>query len=202
MKGKELENAFDFTLKMCQYEYIIDGTDSIWCKYFDKEWLQLVEYREDIKNHCRYGKRHAITVLKECDLVQNALDSLNTFTRDGEDNLHHKIQLLFSHSSTVTPFYTIMGIGTGDRDFNINDIFTENKQRTFRNTFIDPMNSNIALILYKSVTNQTDYTVRVFHNEQLIHPKMCKTADCQLDEVRTYFETFVAVCGSSKQACI
>ncbi len=35
-------------LKMCQYQYLIDGTDSVWCKYFDKETLKLLEYQEDI----------------------------------------------------------------------------------------------------------------------------------------------------------
>ena len=192
---------------MCQYEYVIDGTDSVWCKFFDTEWLKLVEYREDIKNNCRYGKRHEMNTLKECDLVKNALDSLKGFVTvyENDDENATKFHLLFSHSSTVTPFYTILGIGKDENDFNINDIFTENRNRKFRNTFIDPMNSNIALIAYRcddpKNSAASKYLVRAFHNENLIKIEACKTVDCNMDELTTYFSRFVNSCGSSKNYC-
>lgn len=66
---------------MCQYEYLIDKTDSVWCKFFDKETLQLLEYREDIKYHCKYGYKHDISRLMTCDLVKNLLQSLKTYQR-------------------------------------------------------------------------------------------------------------------------
>lgn len=34
---------------MCQYEYLIDGTDSVWCKFFDQDTLKRQEYQEDIE---------------------------------------------------------------------------------------------------------------------------------------------------------
>jgi hypothetical protein len=205
-KSEDLENAFDYTLKMCQYEYVIDGTDSVWCKYFDARWLRLVEYREDIKNNCRYGKRRAMNTLKECDLVRNALDSLNEFVKGYEtsDDQAKKIQLLFSHSSTVTPFYTILGLGVSESDFDENDIFSENVNRKFRGTFLDPMNSNVALVLYRSEGENGQanrYTVRAFHNENLVKIKPCKAAECELSELIDFFSEFVSVCGSSREYC-
>jgi hypothetical protein len=204
-KGDKLEDRFDFALKMCQYEYIIDGTDSVWCKFFDRHWLQLVEYREDIKNNCRYGKRHAMNTLKECDLVKNAADNLRGFVRGYEtsDASAKKIQLLFSHSSTVAPFYTILGLGVSADDFNLNDIYTENVNRKFRGSFLDPLNSNIAFVLYRSddVNGGNEYTIRVFLNENLVKIKPCKSTDCKLEELVDFLDEFVESCGSSKQYC-
>ncbi len=76
---KEIEYYFDMTLKLCQFEYLIDAQDSIWCKFFDKNTLELLEYKEDIKYNCKYGFKHEITQLMTCDLVKNMAQSLESF---------------------------------------------------------------------------------------------------------------------------
>ena len=72
---------FDFALKMCQYEFLIDATNSIWCKFFDKATLKMLEYKEDIEYHCEYGYRHEINSLMTCDLVKNLRENLKIFKK-------------------------------------------------------------------------------------------------------------------------
>ena len=61
---------------MCQYEYLIDGMKSIWCKFIDEEMLKLVEYREDLKYHCKYGYKFNISREMTCDLVSDLTKKL------------------------------------------------------------------------------------------------------------------------------
>ena len=70
------EKLFDLALKACQYEYLIDGTDSVWCKFFPASLLKLVEYREDLKYNCKYGYKYNISRDMTCDLVSDLLFSL------------------------------------------------------------------------------------------------------------------------------
>ena len=76
---------------MCQYEYLVDGENSIWCKFFDEDILKLVEYKEDIKYHCKYGYKYNISRLMTCDLVKNLLDSLKAFKNGYQINIFYKI---------------------------------------------------------------------------------------------------------------
>lgn len=207
--GNKLSNAYEYALKMCQYEYIIDGTDSVWCKYFDTDMLKLSEYREDIKNNCRFGYRHNVTRMMTCDLVKNLLENLKVFQNGFEKSEANekKIQLLFSHTSTLVPFYAILEINKDASNFDLNNIHNENVNRKYRSTFQDPMNSNVAFVLYKcnSVVDDNQhgyrYSVRVFHNENLIKLEACKTTDCELRELVEHFGKFVNQCGSSKEVC-
>ncbi len=64
---------------MCQYDYLIDGSESIWCKFFDENILQTLTYREDIKYNCKYGYKHDISRQMTCDLVKELIDSLVNF---------------------------------------------------------------------------------------------------------------------------
>ena len=64
---------------MCQYEYLMDGTNSVWCRFFDTDTLKLVEYREDIKYHCKFGYKYNLSRLMTCDLVSNLNENLNGF---------------------------------------------------------------------------------------------------------------------------
>ena len=202
LSGKELNKVFELTLKMCQYEYLIEGKDSIWCKLFDKETLKIMEYKEDIRYNCKYGYKHEISKSMTCDLVINLLDNLKTFKRGFETSNENekKIQLLFSHSSTMLSFFHALGIGKDDKNFNFNNIFEENQNRKYKLSVMDPMNSNVAFILYKcSSSNQ--YAIRAFHNENLIKLEACRTVDCHFDEFISHFEKFTSQCSSSRKVC-
>lgn len=64
---------------MCQSDYLIDRTNSVWCKLFDENSLKTLEYREDIKYNCKYGYKHQISQDMTCDLVNNLLENLNLY---------------------------------------------------------------------------------------------------------------------------
>jgi hypothetical protein len=66
-------------LKSCQYEYLMDGTNSVWCKFFDRQALKLIEYREDIKYHCKYGYKYNLSRDMTCDLIGNLIENLKLF---------------------------------------------------------------------------------------------------------------------------
>ena len=74
--GLYKERLFDLALKACQYEYLVDGTDSIWCKFFPQSLLRLIEYREDLKYYCKYGYKYNISRDMTCDLVSDLVNSL------------------------------------------------------------------------------------------------------------------------------
>lgn len=65
-------------MRMCEYEYLIDGSESIWCKFFSQSVLQLQEYREDMQSYCKFGFKHSISRLMTCDLVKDLVAYLNT----------------------------------------------------------------------------------------------------------------------------
>lgn len=74
-----LVDLLEYALKMCQYEFLMDSTESIWCKFFDEKMLKTIAYRQDIKYNCKYGYRFEINKLMTCDLVNNLVESLENF---------------------------------------------------------------------------------------------------------------------------
>ena len=47
----------------------------------------------------------------------------------------------------MLPFFAVMGIGNNTNNFNFDNIVVENKNRSYKITKLDPMNSNIAFVL-------------------------------------------------------
>jgi multiple inositol-polyphosphate phosphatase/2,3-bisphosphoglycerate 3-phosphatase len=193
-------------LKMCQYEYLIDKTDSVWCKFFDDNDLRLIEYREDIKYHCKYGYKYPLVTAMTCDLLDNLLDNLKNFTTI--TNTKKRVQLLFGHSSTMLPFYTLLGIARSKSDFNFADIAQENKSRLYRMSQLDPMNTNIAFVVYDCGGgggvggDKTKLRVRAFQNERLIKVDGCQSGEsCGLDEFLKFYQKIKANCGSTRSVC-
>lgn len=98
-------------------------------------------------------------------------------------------------------FISILGIFRNSNDFNLNRIEDENEKRLWRTSYIDPMNSNIAFILYKSNKEQGKYRLRVFHNEKLVKTDGCKSTDCDLDDFVEYFQNMKRACGTTRDVC-
>ena len=88
-------------------------------------------------------------------------------------------------------FYSILGLYRNKNDFNLNKIENENENRVWKNSKIDPMNANIAFVLYNcNSTNHNQYKIRVFHNENLVKTDGCETAEnCDLEDFIEYFRT-------------
>jgi hypothetical protein len=83
-------------MKMCQYEYLIDGKNSVWCKFFDKSILQALEHREDIDYNCKYGYRYNISRDMTCDLIENLLDNLDDFRDNFDDGKKSYKKIIYS----------------------------------------------------------------------------------------------------------
>jgi hypothetical protein len=155
-----------------------------------------------------FGYKHRISQSMACDLFKNLLYSLRTYKQGVEefDLTAKKIQLFFTHGGDILSFYSALEIAKNISDFDKDTILTENKNRSFRTSLLDPMNSNIAFILYQCFqfsNNQivSKYTIRVFLNEKLIKLARCSSVDCDLNEFFGFYEQFVNQCGSTKQAC-
>ena len=114
-----------------------------------------------------------------------------------------KVQLLFTHSSAMLPVYTAFGIARDKDNFNFSNITIENKNRKYKVTQLDPMNSNIAIMLYEChESDLVSFKLRAFLNENLIKVDGCKSENiCELDEFLSYYESFKTNCGSTRNVC-
>ena len=102
----------------------------------------------------------------------------------------------------MLPFYTTMGIAKDRNNFNFNNITIENKNRKYKVTRMDPMNSNIAFVLYECRKNGlSNYKLRIFFNENQIKIDGCNSDICELGEFLTYYENFKTSCVSTKDVC-
>ncbi len=65
------------------------------------------------------------------------------------------------------------------------------------------MNSNIAFVLYNCKQNKVmpEYTMRVFHNENLIKVDGCDSLNCKVKDFIKFFKKFIDKCGSTKKVC-
>ena len=114
------------------------------------------------------------------------------------------MNVFFSHSSGILPFLANFGIGKSEDNFNVTNILAENEARKYRISRLDPMNSNIVFVLFackNDTNNQTSYTMRAFHNENLIKLEPCATTDCKLDEIKSYLGSRISTCVSSRDVC-
>ncbi len=91
-----------------------------------------------------------------------------------------------------------------DKDnFNFSNITIENRNRIYKVTQLDPMNSNIAILLYECRENNlVSYKLRAFLNENLVKIDGCKSENiCELDEFLSYYENFKNSCVSTRNVC-
>ena len=194
------EKAMNYALKACQYEYLLNGTNSIWCKYFDKDLLKLLEYREDLKYNCKYSYKYELSRLMTCDLVSDLLKKLDEMqTNDSK----RAIIYFVDDSSTMLSFLASMGLNYAADSFNLDNIVDINENRAYKTSRMDPMNSNIAFVLYECPTagsKRKSHKIRAFHNEKLIKLNNCE--DCDLSDFRRQVESsLLQKCKNSRQVC-
>ena len=67
---------------------------------------------------------------------------------------------------------------------------------------MDPMNSNIAFVLYECrKKKRVKYLLKAFLNENQIKIDGCKSDICELDEFLSYYENFKTICVSTMNVC-
>lgn len=115
------------------------------------------------------------------------------------------IQLLFSHASSMLPFLATMGIpNDSGTNFNFSNLNAENANRDYKTTKLNPVNSNLALVLYDCNGNNKSlpaFMVRAFHNENLVKLVSCQSVNCDLYGLINYLTAFTLICGSTEQIC-
>ena len=79
----------------------------------------------------------------------------------------------------MLPFFAAMGLNYDKDSFNFDKLADINQNRPYKTSQIDPMNTNIAFVLFKcskgkKTKSPADYKVRAFQNENLIKVNGCK----------------------------
>jgi hypothetical protein len=193
----------DAALEMCQLEYLINGGESIWCRFFDKETLLTFEYKQDIESNCKYGYRHDVTSAMTCDLFSSLLEKLNGFKNTKPGRRLEKMSLLFAESDAMLPFLTRLGVARSASNFDYSNIADENMKRKWSSSILGPTSANIAFVAYKCAesTKLPAYTLHVFHNANKLKVDGCKSTDCDLDSFLESLMKFKASCRSTKHVC-
>lgn len=88
-----------------------------------------------------------------------------------------------------------------DPKFNLTNVFDVNFNRNYRISYLDPMNSNIAVVLYECNSSHAKYTLRAFHNEHLVKLNGCSSLNCDLNEFTLNLSKFKEHCVSSESVC-
>lgn len=129
----------------------------------------------------------------------------NLYSRyENSDDSITKFKSMFTHSSTIISFLASIGVGKSDENFDYESIISENVNRKYRTSNINPTNSNIGFLLFKcnEISSKPKYLLRTFLNEHLIKIDGCQSSDCDLNEFLNYITFFVSTCKSTKDACI
>jgi hypothetical protein len=115
-----------------------------------------------------------------------------------------KMSLYFSRTGTMVSFLTTLKLYEPGPEFNSENIQTLNENRLWRLSKIDPLNSNIAFVLYKYnglSEIKPEYIIKVFHNEKQVRIAGCDGFACDFNSFFTYYSEFLAKCKDSRQIC-
>ena len=106
------------------------------------------------------------------------------------------------------PFLAAMEIAKDESNFDYENIEQENRDRLFKASEIDPMNSNIAFVLYRTSFKKSvaarfpRYYLKAFRNEKAIRLKACGyEKNCDLKKFLSYYKDFTNKCQSAQEAC-
>jgi hypothetical protein len=78
------------------------------------------------------------------------------------------------------------------------------EDRLWRLSKIDPLNSNIAFVLYQYdgyAPYKPKYIVKVFHNENQVKISGCNSYECDFDKFLNHSNQFVNKCKDSRTVC-
>uniref|UniRef100_H3AV87 Multiple inositol polyphosphate phosphatase 1 n=1 Tax=Latimeria chalumnae TaxID=7897 RepID=H3AV87_LATCH len=69
---------------LCSFELSIKGINSPWCKIFDQEDAEVLEYLNDLKQYWKRGYGHAINSRSSCILFHNIFNYLDQAVSESE----------------------------------------------------------------------------------------------------------------------
>jgi hypothetical protein len=89
-------------------------------------------------------------------------------------------------------------------EFYSENIEQLSEDRMWRLSKIDPLNSNIAFVLYQHDGHdpyKPRYIVKVFHNENQIKISGCNSYECDFDRFLNHSSQFISKCKDSRTVC-
>ncbi|RLN20632.1 hypothetical protein BBJ28_00009604 [Nothophytophthora sp. Chile5] len=170
--------AFDVTL--------YDITDN-WCSLVDQEFLNRMEYAEDIESFYEQGAGYKINYEIAAVLLQDIYAYMKNFTT-GDTTIVGNLR--FGHAETTLPLMTLLGYG--DRTPLLASWTDEQiNSRGFRTSALAAMASNIDFRLYQGKTDQKYYVSVWIQEIQAALPGCDDELYCELSKVEELWDYYL-----------
>ncbi|KAJ8250526.1 hypothetical protein COCON_G00224480, partial [Conger conger] len=133
---------------LCAYEFAIKTENSAWCRLFDEEDAQVLEYSSDLKQFWKRGYGHDINSKSSCSLfhdVFNRLDRVANASRLGQ--VTEAVAVQMGHADTLLPLLTLLGFFKDELPLNASN-YALQQDRAFRVSRFMPYAANLLFVLY------------------------------------------------------
>ncbi|XP_022194980.2 multiple inositol polyphosphate phosphatase 1 isoform X1 [Nilaparvata lugens] len=159
--------------QVCGFETAANRTHiSPWCRVFDDEDIEVLEYSEDLKYYWRDGHGFDLNHEQACISYQ---DMVAHFQSDEPT----KSVFYFSHSGTLLKMLSYLNLYEDELPL-LSDNFDKQSNRLWRVSQIDAFGTNIAFVLYRC---GDELKVLTLHQEKPVTIPNCSDEDdlCPLD---------------------
>ncbi len=115
-----------------------------------------------------------------------------------------KMVLYFTRTGTMVSFLRALNLFQPGLEFYSDNIEQLSENRLWRLSKIDPLNSNLAFVLYQYTgpdLHKPKYIIKVFHNEKQVRVTGCNSYQCDLDKFLSRSRQFINSCKNSKSSC-
>ena len=167
--------------------------DNGWCKLFDGEDYDVMEYILDLKSYYKRSSAYKITYESSCPLLREILNSMKAKSEKSSELKLFRGIFRSSHAETVIPLYALMGLLVDKRHLLASN-YNEMKNREFKGSRIAPFAGNLAIVLYECSNNT--HKVQLYNNEKLMKLPCCHSSvDCPFEEFKRCYQKIATDCN-------
>ena len=162
------------------------STPSPWCDVLNADVMDMMEYREDLKQFWTSGHGHEINSQVACFTLRDVLDNFRDVIAQKPST--EKAILYFSHSGMVLKLLAALDLFKDDQHLKCDEMMSNRKWSTSR---IDPFGSNVAFVLTQcgsGIGDSTTFEVGLMVNERFV-----KIPGCHQEGDWCNFQTFEAL---------
>jgi len=156
---------------------------SPWCDVLPMDLMDLMEYREDLKQYWTSGYGYEINSQVACFTLRDVLENFRGVIM-GHNPAAEKGIFYFSHSGMVLKVLTAIGLFKDD--LRCDNYQSKRSSRYWRTSDFDPFAANIAFVL-----NQCDkdkkYQVGLMVNERFVQIPGCEQEWCSFKKFENLF---------------
>ncbi len=136
------DKQVDTIWEACRYDQSWDlDRESAWCTAFTPEFVEVLEYLDDLKYYYKAGPGVEMNSRVMCGAVQDLLQFI-------QRNDSRRVYAYFGHASGIQLLLTTLGFHV-DNDVLRADNFYQMKQRKWRSSVLSPFTSNLAVVTYE-----------------------------------------------------